>query len=152
MGVALSVSSNSMWPLISAGDTVELIRSEEYRSGDIITYYTSFNKVLTHRVLKIDATSFVTKGDLSEKTEHSEDRSRILGKVKTINSNHRRIDLERLSNNLFYKLYVGSFSVFASRRMQIKPLRPLFKIGTISLTYILYLILLYAFSFKNDQR
>ena len=48
----LKVSSNSMRPEFEKGDIIFIKKQENYEIGDIITYQTKDNNLVTHRVIE----------------------------------------------------------------------------------------------------
>ena len=87
------VHSNSMEPVIKADDGYILIRSEEYKINDIITFIPQVldDKYVTHRIVEInDDGMFITKGDYNQMTdqeggEPAVNRAQVIGKVLMIN-------------------------------------------------------------------
>lgn len=60
---------SSMNPVINTGTVIVVKKYDQYRVGDIITYYSS-NKngeeIITHRILRFGGNVYVTKGDANQ--------------------------------------------------------------------------------------
>lgn len=65
---AYVITSGSMEPTIMTGDLIFVKPQSNYGVGDIITYQTPRQPVITHRIIAQDTTanSFTTKGDNNE--------------------------------------------------------------------------------------
>ena len=64
--ISLTVHGNSMFPTLNDGETVTVIKSEQYNIGDIIAYYTITDNLVTiivHRVIFTRSKYVLTKGD-----------------------------------------------------------------------------------------
>jgi signal peptidase len=82
----LLVQSGSMEPIIKTGDLVIVKPNKNYLSGDIITFYNSENKKVTHRIVNIRNENGVqkifTKGDANKVIDDGYISSKqIIGKV-----------------------------------------------------------------------
>lgn len=66
------IASDSMYPVLSAGDMILVVTPIDYRKGDIITYNIegSHSKLITHRIYELghfnDELYFYTKGDAND--------------------------------------------------------------------------------------
>ena len=118
--VKFRAPGDSMFPTILNGDeiTVEPIKPEATTIGDIVRYL-SKNGVIAHRVLRIknkrDSHShaqasvldpqpyFILRGDAAMVCDDSVSADRILGKVKFVEREGRRIDPYCLRIKLHYK-------------------------------------------------
>jgi len=61
----LRVLTGSMSPTINAGENIIIKRCKEYKVGDIVTYITKDNYLVTHRIISIDSEMYYTKGDFN---------------------------------------------------------------------------------------
>ena len=78
----LKVSSNSMSPVFNKDDIVIVTKQESYEVGDIITYYSDDNCLITHRIVEKYENGFITKGDGNNiKDEKVVNSEQIIGKV-----------------------------------------------------------------------
>ena len=78
----LNVVSDSMKPTIEKGDKIVVKKQDSYEVGDIITYISNDENLITHRVMKKYENVFITKGD-NNNTEDEErvEQDQIIGKV-----------------------------------------------------------------------
>ena len=78
----LNVVSDSMKPTIEKGDKIVVKKQDSYEVGDIITYISNDENLITHRVMKKYGNVFITKGD-NNNTEDEErvEQDQIIGKV-----------------------------------------------------------------------
>ena len=78
----LKVSSNSMNPVFAKDDIVIVKKQESYEVGDIITYYSDDNCLVTHRIVEKYENGFITKGDGNNiEDEKLVSIEQIIGKV-----------------------------------------------------------------------
>jgi len=80
------VQSGSMEPAINTGDVVVVKEQPNYQEREVITFYDSDHRVVTHRILKIQSdgkeTVFVTKGDANESADTNPvPQSQVIGKL-----------------------------------------------------------------------
>ena len=81
----LIITSNSMNPAITAGDTVLVLKKRSYIKGEIIALYTNKHTLVTHRVISIQESLYITKGDANSSPDsYSTTISKIRGKVVII--------------------------------------------------------------------
>lgn len=65
---------------IHAGDYILIIRKNEYQVGDIITFAKK-DGFITHRIIKKEEDSIITKGDANNVEDGIIDKKTIVGKV-----------------------------------------------------------------------
>jgi len=63
-GSFIIIESNSMYPSISRGDIIFVLKEKQYNIGDIITF-TYNNQTYTHRIILTEGKKYKTKGDAS---------------------------------------------------------------------------------------
>lgn len=73
------VITGSMEPKIKSGDYILVIKSKEYKKGDIVTYFHD-GYYVTHRIESINGNKVVTKGDANNKEDEVFDSNSIIGK------------------------------------------------------------------------
>ncbi len=65
--IELTVHGDSMLPTLQDGDTVYIMKNENYKIGDIIAYYLKNNEnvspIIIHRIIFVRKTYVLTKGD-----------------------------------------------------------------------------------------
>lgn len=54
---------DSMQPRFHVGDLVAVRAARSYGVGDIIAFHTDYNRVVLHRIIGVEGTGFVTRGD-----------------------------------------------------------------------------------------
>ena len=59
----LKVSSNSMFPTIKKDDYIVIKKQKDYEIGDIITFKSKEDCLITHRIIEKYENVFITKGD-----------------------------------------------------------------------------------------
>lgn len=74
-----TVASESMRPVLSGGDFILTKREKEYKVGDVVTYI-SDDIYITHRIVKIDGDTVVTKGDANNTVDKEFNKNQIKGK------------------------------------------------------------------------
>lgn len=85
----LKVSSNSMRPEFEKGDIIFIKKQENYEIGDIITYQTKDNNLVTHRVIEKYGNDYITKGDSNniedeEKIKPEQIKGKLIIKIKKL--------------------------------------------------------------------
>lgn len=82
-----STATGSMAPTIEIGDIVFVkIGNDDVKEQDIITYKKD-GKFITHRIIKIDGESIITKGDNNNTADKEITKDVIVGKVVSIINN-----------------------------------------------------------------
>ena len=78
----LKVSSNSMFPTIKKDDYIVIKKQKDYEIGDIITFKSKENCLITHRIIEKYENVFITKGDNNNISDDEQVKMGvILGKV-----------------------------------------------------------------------
>ena len=115
--IQFNVTSNSMQPIMQIGDIVvaEVVNPKVINPGDIIVVR-RMEDFITHRVILSTKDGWLTKGDNNASMDPIVERDRLIGLVKEVQKNKKRIVLEstRLGrvNRLFARL--GELEVRAS--------------------------------------
>ena len=98
LGVRFRAPGTSMHPTIRHGDliTVEPVEPCNLKNGDIILYHLQ-NSFIAHRIVNIEdqngcGLSFILRGDASAGCDAPVKPEQVLGKVVSLERNHRRID------------------------------------------------------------
>lgn len=74
------VKTGSMEDNIHVGDYILIIRKDEYNVGDVVTFEKD-DGFITHRIIKKDGNTIITKGDANNVEDGIIDRKKIVGKV-----------------------------------------------------------------------
>lgn len=77
----LIVSTGSMEPTINTEEIIIIAEQDKYEEGDIVTFIDEEGFIITHRIVKINESSFITKGDANNITDKECNISSIQGKV-----------------------------------------------------------------------
>lgn len=101
----------SMHPFIQDGDFIEVspIENSPIKTGDVVFYSTTGNKIIVHRVIKkykkdSRGTVFI-RGDASFGASEEVDIKNVLGKLVSVQRDAQRISLDKGSARLFSFLY-----------------------------------------------
>lgn len=77
----LEVVTGSMEPTIHVGDIIVISTKEEnYQESDIVTFYDVDGSFVTHRIVSINGTEMVTKGDNNNTEDEPIEMDKIVGK------------------------------------------------------------------------
>jgi hypothetical protein len=60
---------------------LEIIRADLYYPGDVVVFNGKNNKTIVHRIIKVNQTGFITRGDNNQNDDEPIDYHDILGKV-----------------------------------------------------------------------
>lgn len=75
------VVSGSMHPTIEIGDMIIIKKIDNYKIGDIVTYTEDNGTLITHRIIKVNENTVVTKGDYNNTEDPEISKTKIQGKV-----------------------------------------------------------------------
>ena len=75
-----NVMTGSMEDNIHAGDYILILKQDDYKVGDIVTFGKN-GYFITHRIVKRDGNTITTKGDANNTEDANIDKSEIIGKV-----------------------------------------------------------------------
>ena len=78
-----------MAPALQDGDQVMIVPADpdKLRPGEIVTYVDAGNQIITHRVVRVEGTVVITKGDNRDQDDPPVSFGRVLGKVEEQNFN-----------------------------------------------------------------
>lgn len=105
----------SMNPFIRNGDILEIepIAAEKIKWADVIFYRVDERRLVAHRVVKKVMHNhrpiFITKGDANIGQGEQVHLEQILGRVRTVERNQKKIDLNQGLSKLMYLCYLQSF-------------------------------------------
>jgi len=74
------IASSSMEANLHIGDYIVVLKTADYKEGDIITFKTD-DIYITHRIYKLEGEKIITKGDANSTIDESINKEDILGKV-----------------------------------------------------------------------
>ena len=77
----LIVATGSMEDTILPGELIIISEKEIYKEGDIVTYIDEDEFLITHRIIEIDDSYFISKGDSNNLKDEPCNINRIQGKV-----------------------------------------------------------------------
>ena len=87
----------SMYPLIKQReDILHIIKTDDYKRGDIILFKSDVDHYVLHRILKIKKDQIITAGDYNYFKDQPITREQVLGKLVTIKKKDgKEIDLSK---------------------------------------------------------
>ena len=87
----------SMYPLIKQReDILHIIKTSDYKRGDIILFKSNVDHYVLHRILKIKKDQIITAGDYNYFKDQPITREQVLGKLVTIKKKDgKEIDLSK---------------------------------------------------------
>lgn len=74
------LSSGSMAPAINTNDYILIMKVDNYKVGDIVTYKTG-EKTITHRIIEVNGDKITTEGDSNLGADESINKEMIIGKT-----------------------------------------------------------------------
>ena len=74
-----SVATGSMQPTLNINDIIIIKITDEIKEGDIITFKEN-NEFITHRVIRKNDETFITKGDSNNSEDNPINKQNIIGK------------------------------------------------------------------------
>ena len=77
----LIVETGSMEPTINKGELVIISKKPQYKIGEIVTIIDQDEYIYTHRIVKKENTSVITKGDGNNIEDEAIDENYIFGRV-----------------------------------------------------------------------
>ncbi|MBQ8766185.1 MAG: S24/S26 family peptidase [Clostridia bacterium] len=135
--VQLPITGISMRPLLRAGrDTVELVKCESPKKGDIIFYLRDNGQFVLHRIVGTDENGFVLCGDNQWYLERGVKNKHIIAVVKSITRKGKIIE----ATNPLYKAYsniwmaampIRKYILKATRKLKTIVYNALVKLGFI---------------------
>ena len=75
-----NVKTGSMEDNIHVGDYILILKKTNYKVGDIVTYKRE-DYMITHRIVKIENDTYITKGDANNTEDEAIKKDSIVGKV-----------------------------------------------------------------------
>ena len=87
----------SMYPLIKQReDVLKIIKTDDYKKGDIVLYKSNIDHYVLHRILKIKKDKIILAGDHNYSKDQPITKDKILGLLITITKkNGKVIDLKK---------------------------------------------------------
>jgi len=87
----------SMYPLIKEReDILHIVKSDEFKKGDILLYKSNVDHYVLHRLLKIKKDKYILAGDYNYSKDQPINKEQILGKLITIKKKDGKvIDLSK---------------------------------------------------------
>ena len=75
------ISSGSMEPAFFVNDLIVIKSSGAYQNGNIVTYVSDNDVLVTHRVIHATNSGYITQGDANNTPDREVQQKRVLGKV-----------------------------------------------------------------------
>ena len=109
-----NVATGSMEPTISENDIILTKKQKSYKVGDIVTYEKN-GSYITHRIVEINNSGIVAKGDANNTTDAPIKRGVIIGKVIKIIENggiwQKILTTKEISITIFFTLLAFDFAL-----------------------------------------
>ena len=110
--VQLPITGTSMLPLLVWGrDSVEIIKSENIKKGDIIFYRRDNGQFVLHRIVSENENGYILCGDNQWNKEYGICDRHIIAVVKSINRKNKSFTISKLSYRIYSKIWVGILPV-----------------------------------------
>lgn len=105
--VQLPITGTSMLPLLVWGrDSVEIIKCESAKKGDIIFYRRDDSHFVLHRIIGKDENGYILCGDNQWVKEYGIQDRHIIAVVKSIERKGKKFDISKLSYRIYSKIWV----------------------------------------------
>ena len=96
----------SMYPLIKEReDILHIVKTDEFKKGDILLYKSNVDRYVLHRLLKIKKDKYILAGDYNYFKDQPITNEQVLGKLVTIKKKDgKEIDLskDKKARKFFY--------------------------------------------------
>lgn len=126
--VCLPITGTSMLPLLVWGrDTVEIIKCEKAKKGDVIFYRRDNGQFVLHRIVGEDEKGYILCGDNQWVKEYGIVDRHIIAVVRSINRKGKKIDVSKLSYIIYSKLWVGILPVRKYVLLFMRKIKGMFK-------------------------
>ena len=106
----------SMYPLIKQReDILHIIKTDDYKRGDIILFKSNVDHYVLHRILKIKKDQIITAGDYNYFKDQPITREQVLGKLVTIKKKDgKEIDLskDKKARKFWYTIFFSIKAFF----------------------------------------
>ena len=105
----------SMYPLIKQReDVLRIVKSDNYKKGDIVLYKSEIDHYVLHRILKIKKDKVILAGDYNYFKDKPISKDMILGVLKSITKKDGKIidlDKDKKARRFFYTnfFYIKAF-------------------------------------------
>lgn len=108
--VDLTVTGNSMWPLLKHGrDRVVLRKAESIKKGDIVLFEALPSKYLLHRVTRVYEEDFETTGDFNTFRDGKFPEACVIGKAVRIIKKDRIYEVKSFFMRIYSSLWMMLF-------------------------------------------
>ena len=105
--VKLPITGTSMLPLLVWGrDTVDIIKCENPKKGDIIFYLRDNGQFVLHRIVGIDDEGYVLCGDNQWRLEHGIRDRNIIAVVTSITRKGKTFEVTNLPYRIYSKVWM----------------------------------------------
>lgn len=122
--VKLPITGTSMLPLLVWGrDSVELIKADSYKKGDIIFYRRDDGHFVLHRIVGKDENGYILCGDNQWVKEYKIQDRHIIAVVCSITRKNKQFSVSKFSYKIYSKLWVAilpfrRYVLIASRKIK----------------------------------
>ena len=119
----------SMYPLIKQReDVLRIVKSDNYKKGDIVLYKSEIDHYVRHRILKIKKDKIILAGDYNYFKDKPISKDMILGVLKSITKKDGKIiDLskDKKARRFFYTnfFYIKAFFQIIGKILHIRKIK-----------------------------
>ena len=113
--VTFTTNGASMQPILKSGDSVTLIKANEYKNGDVVLFRKEDGKFILHRIIRIRGNEVLTQGDSLSSIDEPIDKSKILGKAIAFIGENKTV----YENEPSYKLYKLIYMSCLGRKLRL---------------------------------
>ena len=113
--VTFTTNGASMQPILKSGDSVTLIKANEYKKGDVVLFRKEDGKFILHRIIRIRGNEVLTQGDSLSSIDEPIDKSKILGKAIAFIGENKTV----YENEPSYKLYKLIYMSCLGRKLRL---------------------------------
>ena len=119
----------SMYPLIKEReDILHIIKTDDYKKGDIILFKSNIDHYVLHRILKIKKDKIITAGDYNYFKDQPIKKEQILGKLIDIKKKDGKLinlDKDKKGRRFFYTnfFHIKAFFQMIGRVLHLRKIK-----------------------------
>lgn len=119
----------SMYPLIKQReDVLRIVKSDNYKKGDIVLYKSEIDHYVLHRILKIKKDKIILAGDYNYFKDKPISKDMILGVLKSITKKDGKIidlDKDKKARRFFYTnfFYIKAFFQLVGKVLHLRSIK-----------------------------
>lgn len=126
--VQLPITGTSMLPLLVWGrDSVEIVKCENAKKGDIIFYRRDDGHFVLHRIVSKNEKGYILCGDNQWVKEYGIQDRHIIAVVSSITRNSKKFSISKLSYRIYSKIWVSILPVRRYVLVLLRKIKGMFK-------------------------